>query len=214
VGNPRIIFGAFVAVQRHVEDYPLAGYWAFDVERNPDGSPVLDANGRATRSTDTSYVGPSQPTREIGLTNTLTLFGNLRLYAFVDYKGGHYLWSAREWWRSFNQNISQWVNDPTISDADRAAYATGATRLFIDNADFIKLREISATYTLPRSWAEKFRARGMSFTLAGRNLGLWTKYDLGADPELNFSGDATFTRTDYMSVPMMRYYTATVNLSF
>jgi hypothetical protein len=55
----------------------------------------------------------------------------------------------------------------------------------------------------------------MSFTVSGRNLGiLWTKYDLGSDPELNFSGDATFTRTDYMSVPMMRYYTATVNLSF
>ena len=214
-GRPPIIFGAFVAVQRHVEGYPLGGYWAFDVERGADGKPVIDpVTGRARQSTDTTYIGPSQPTREFGLTNTVTLFGNLRLYGFVDYKGGHYLWSAREWWRSFNQNISQWVNDPAIAPEDRAAYATGSTKLFIDNADFIKLREISATYTLPRSWAERFRGRGMSFTLSGRNLGIWTKYDLGADPELNFSGDATFTRTDYMSVPMMRYYTATVNLSF
>jgi TonB-linked SusC/RagA family outer membrane protein len=213
-GRPPIIFGAFVSVQRHVEGFPLAGYWAYDVIRDENGRPVLDANGRATQSTDTSYVGPSQPTREFGLTNTITLFGNLRLYAFADYKGGHYLWSAREWWRSFNQNISQYVNDPAIPAEDRAAYATGASALFIDKADFIKLREVSATYTLPRSWAEKFRARGMSFTLSGRNLALWTKYDLGTDPELNFSGDATFTRTDYMSVPMMRYYTATVNLSF
>ena len=213
-GRPPIIFGAFVSVQRHVEGFPLAGYWAYDVVRDANGIPVLDANGRASLTTDTTYVGPSQPTREIGLTNTLTLFGNLRLYAFLDYKGGHYLWSAREWWRSFNQNISQWVNDPAISAADRAAYATGATSMFIDNADFIKLREVSATFTLPRGWAEKFRARGMSFTLSGRNLAMWTNYDLGSDPELNFSGDATFTRTDYMSVPMMRYYTATVNLSF
>jgi TonB-dependent starch-binding outer membrane protein SusC len=214
-GRPPIIFGAFVAVQRHVEGYPLAGYWAYDVVRDAAGNPVIDpVTGRAAQSTDTSFIGPSQPTREIGLTNTLTLFGNLRLYAFVDYKGGHYLWSAREWWRSFNQNISQWVNDPAIAPEDRAAFATGSTKLFIDNADFIKLREVSATYTLPRTWAEKFRARGMSFTVSGRNLGMWTKYDLGEDPELNFSGDATFTRTDYMSVPMMRYYTATVNLSF
>ena len=28
----------------------------------------------------------------------------------------------------------------------------------------------------------------MSFTVSGRNLGIWTKYDLGADPELNFNG--------------------------
>ncbi len=213
-GRPPIIFGAFVAVQRHVEGFPLAGYWAYDVVRGADGRPVIGANGRASQSTDTTYIGPSQPTREIGLTNTLTLFGNLRLYAFLDYKGGHYLWSAREWWRSFNQNISQWVNDPAIAPEDRAAYATGSTQLFIDNADFIKLREVSATVTLPSRWAERFRARGMSFTVSGRNLGLWTKYDLGEDPELNFSGDGTFTRTDYMSVPMMRYYTATVNLSF
>ena len=214
LARPPIIFGDFVAVQRHVDGYPLAGYWAFDVVRDANGVPVLNALGRATQSTDTTYVGPSQPTREIGLTNTITLFGNLRLYSFLDYKGGHYMWSAREWWRSFNQNISQWVNDPAIPAEERAAYATGATRLFIDNADFIKLREISATYSLPRSWAEKFRARGMSFTVSGRNLGIWTKYDLGADPELNFNGDATLTRSDYMSVPMMRYYTATVNLSF
>ena len=212
--RPPIIFGDFVSVQRHVEGYPLAGYWAFDVVRDANGVPVLNANGTATRTTDTTYIGPSQPTREIGLTNTLTLFGNLRLYAFVDYKGGHYLWSAREWWRSFNQNISQWVNDPNISPEMRAAYATGASALFIDNADFIKLREVSATYSLPRSWAERFRARGMSLTLSGRNLALWTKYDLGSDPELNFNGSGTFSRTDYMSVPMMRYYTATVNLSF
>ena len=34
------------------------------------------------------------PTREITFTNTLTFFGNFRLYANLDYRGGHYQWCA------------------------------------------------------------------------------------------------------------------------
>jgi hypothetical protein len=50
-------------------------------------------------------------------------------------------------------------------------------------------------------------------SLAGRNLAIWTDYE-GADPELNFSGNADFTRSDYASVPMIRRVVASVNFSF
>ena len=212
LGRDIITLGAFRAVQRHVDGYPLAGYWAVDVERDASGQPIL-TNGAVTK-TDTAFIGSSTPTREIGLTNTLTLFGNLRLYSFIDYKGGHYLWSAREWWRCFNQTICEYRNSPEYTDAERTAYASGAERQFIDNADFIKLREVSLTYSLPQALAARIGGRGASFTLSGRNLGIWTKYDLGSDPELNFAGDDNFGRTDYMSVPMMRLLVASVTLNF
>lgn len=212
LGRPPIIFGAFSSVQRQVDGYPLAGYWAVDVKRDADGRPLIDLNGKAILSTDTAYVGPSAPTREMSLASTLTLFGNLRLYAYADYKGGHYLWSAREWWRSYNQNISYEVTHGTL--AERAAISSGAERQFIDNADFIKLREVSATYSLPLKWAQLARARSAAFTLSGRNLAIWTKYDLGSDPEVNFDGAVNFTRTDYMSVPMMRRVSASLTLGF
>jgi hypothetical protein len=53
----------------------------------------------------------------------------------------------------------------------------------------------------------------VSITAAGRNLAIWTKYS-GADPELNFNGADTFTRSDYMSVPMMRRFVGSVNITF
>lgn len=212
LGRDPIIFGDFRSVQRHVDGYPLAGYWAVDVQRDESGKPILDANGAATRGTDTTYVGPSAPTREFGFTTILTLFGNVRLYAFADYKGGHYLWSAREWWRSFNQNISYYVNHGAVED--RAAYRSGAEQLFIDNADFIKLREVSVAYTLPAKWSGRFGASSATLQFSGRNLGLWTKYDLGSDPELNFNGDDTFGRTDYMSVPQFRQLVASFIVNF
>lgn len=210
-----IVFGSFQSVQRHQDGYPLGGYWAADVVRDANGVPVLDANGRASVSTDSTYIGPSSPTREISLTNTFSLPGGLRLYVFADYKGGHYLWSAREWWRSFNQDISFLVNDfEGSTDAERAAYRSGAPALFIDNADFIKLREVSLTWDLPEVLASSVRARNASVSLAGRNLGVWTNYDLGSDPELNFSGDSDFSRTDYMSVPMIRQFRLSFNVNF
>lgn len=86
--------------------------------------------------------------------------------------------------------------------------------MFIQEADFVKLREVSLTYTLPTSWSNAFRVKSASFTVSGRNLAIWTKYDLGSDPELNFAGNSTFTRTDYMSVPMMRRLSASMTVNF
>jgi hypothetical protein len=57
----------------------------------------------------------------------------------------------------------------------------------IKQADFIRWRELSLTYNVPSQFVERFGGRRLSFTLTGRNLALWTKYD-GVDPELNAVG--------------------------
>jgi hypothetical protein len=84
---------------------------------------------------------------------------------------------------------------------------------FLTKADFTKLREVSLTYTLPNALVSRVGLKGVSITAAGRNLAIWTKYS-GADPELNFNGADTFTRSDYMSVPMMRRFVGSVNITF
>ncbi len=57
----------------------------------------------------------------------------------------------------------------------------------IKQADFLRWREVSLTYTVPRTFTQRYGLRNLSFTVAGRNLALWTKYD-GVDPELNAVG--------------------------
>jgi hypothetical protein len=84
---------------------------------------------------------------------------------------------------------------------------------FITKADFTKLREVSLTYTLPNSLVSRLGISRLSVTAAGRNLAIWTRYS-GADPDLNFNGADTFTRSDYMSVPMMRRFVGTINVTF
>lgn len=208
-----IIFGSFDDVQEHREGYPLAGYWGHEAVRGADGGLTLDENGRVVLEDSLNYIGPSTPTRELGLTNTVTLWRNLRLYAFVDYKGGYYMWNAGDYIRNKNDQNAWAVVNPD-ADPERVKYLqSGVTTPFITPADFFKLREVSVTYSLPTSWASRVGAKGVSLSVAGRNLGIWSRYS-GADPELNFSGDANFSRTDYMSVPMIRRFVASVNATF
>jgi len=202
--------------QRHVEGYPLAGYWAQEILRDADGNPVLDEDDMPILTDDFRYVGPSTPTREASITNTITLFGNLRLFVFADYKGGHYLFNMTEQTRDQSDYNSKFAVYGRNGLADRIEYnlkAFGGNGPYIEKADYIKLREVSLTYNLPTRWTSRLGINGASISVAGRNLGTWTKYS-GADPEVNIEGPATFTRADYMSVPALRRLVTSVNVRF
>ena len=59
---------------------------------------------------------------------------------------------------------------------------------FIEEASYVKLRELSIGYTIDAPWL----SRGLGFSsvdlrLAGRNLKTWTDYT-GVDPETNLAG--------------------------
>ena len=57
-----------------------------------------------------------------------------------------------------------------------------------ENGRFLRWRELSLTYNLPGSWAERrFGLRHLSFNVAVRNVMMWTGYT-GIDPELNEFG--------------------------
>jgi TonB-dependent starch-binding outer membrane protein SusC len=212
-------FGQFATVQKHIEGYPLGGYWAVDVVRDPSGRPVLDGSGNVIVDLNDDYfVGPSAPTREAALSNTFTLFGNLRVYTHIDYKGDWYMWCAL---CSIRNRIDQntWeINNPHADPVDVKVVQSLQTARWIMPADFIKLREVSLSYTLPAAWARSFRAQRVTVTLAGRNLMRWTRYKGTGDPEVNFSSEVqrgdVFTRTDYASVPPMRYLSASVRITF
>lgn len=51
------------------------------------------------------------------------------------------------------------------------------------SASYIKLREISLSYGLPRSVISSLKIQEMSFSFYSRNIILWTKAKIGIDPE-------------------------------
>jgi hypothetical protein len=69
-------------------------------------------------------------------------------------------------------------------------YGWSYTRTSIFDADFIKLREISIAYQLPKSFLDKIRCQSGSVSLYSRNIILWTAAKINIDPELAFQPEA------------------------
>jgi hypothetical protein len=86
---------------------------------------------------------------------------------------------------------------------------------YIEDASFVKWRELALTLTAPADWARRLRVEGVSLTLAGRNLATWTDYT-GLDPEVNANANAVnqFTTSDFLTQPPVRYWTARLNVNF
>jgi hypothetical protein len=149
----------------------------------------------------------------------VTLFNRLRLYGLVDWKRGNKLYNATELLRctgvlgagmcDVNHNPSKY-SPLYVAEASFTGYVQQTRDQFFENASFVKLREISATYTLPDRLLPG--VQGASVTLAGRELGLWTKYR-GPDPEINANA-AGLVALDQGVIPPLSRITATLNLTF
>jgi hypothetical protein len=78
----------------------------------------------------------------------------------------------------------------------------------------VKLREVSASYTLPENWLKRVGVSRAVVTLAGRELHTWTDYR-GVDPEVNALASASNTLTyDQGVIPPLSQLVATINLTF
>ena len=62
-------------------------------------------------------------------------------------------------------------------------YRRQPNKAFVYDASYIKLREVSISYNLPKKWAEKMSLENMKFSLVGTNLWIIHKNLPDADPE-------------------------------
>jgi TonB-linked SusC/RagA family outer membrane protein len=163
------------------------------------------------------FGGSSVPTRTISLNNTITLFNEkLRLGGLFDYRGGYVIHQISDGFAcALGPNNCYDTHVPTapLERQARAIIGGAALGAYWEKADFIRLREISATYELPRQLAGYIRARSANIVLSGRNVWMWTKEFTGADPESQTSGtDAT--PYSFVQLAQPRYLTFRINLSY
>jgi hypothetical protein len=147
--------------------------------------------------TTVQYMGYSTPRDLVSIQNGFELFDRkLRLSTLLDYKGGHSLFNSTTQFYCQQTNFCYDVNikDATLYDQARNVaqrYVTGTkTQVgYLENGQFWRLREISASLQLPSAVATRLRARDAAIVFSGRNLHVWTKYK-GIDPESGYgNGD-------------------------
>jgi TonB-linked SusC/RagA family outer membrane protein len=172
---------------------------------------------------DQHVIGDVNPKFNWGWANNVR-FKNFSLYALFDGQHGGQVYNfTKQWmmqdWRAGDANMAG------VPDAEKvpATVFTGslynglvASDYFVEDASYVKLRELSASYTLGGRALQVFGlnriASGVKLALIGRNLYTWSKYT-GFDPDVTAGGDFNF-RVDGFRYPNFRTLTGQVELTF
>jgi len=214
-GIAPIIFGLGGATQRIQEGFAPGSYFQRPYTYDDVNSDGLIDTGEVQLGPSAVFQGQPFPDHGGSLSATITLFQRFHVYGLADGRFGNRLFNSTEQFRCGQANCAG-RNDPSASLAAQAAAVAntkGTQSGYMEDADFIKLRELSLTYDVPASFAGRIGATSMSVTFAGRNLMTWTKYT-GLDPELNVAGQNNFTTADFLTQPPVRYWVGRVNLTF
>jgi len=147
----------------------------------------------------------------------VALFQNkLRLNGLLDYRGGNVMHQISDGFACAlgpNNCAATHVKGTPLAEQARAVIAGAALGAYWEKGDFMRLREVSATYQIPRAFASWARADEASIVLSGRNLWMWTKEFSGADPESVTPGTDAAPYS-FVQLAQPRYLTFRVNLTY
>ncbi len=89
----------------------------------------------------------------------------------------------------------------------------GFSEMWLQDATWTRLRELTLTYSLGQNILEKLKLSAVNFSVTGRNLVLWTDV-IGNDPDKNFAGVGNSRGLDYYTNPSTKSYMFNLNITF
>jgi hypothetical protein len=142
-----------------------------------------------------AIIGDPNPKWMGSLLNEFTLAKKLRLRVLLDGVFGNDVMnlSTRAQNAGIASNSKEYerellpYGDPRKLPPGYNARTQGIFEYWIEDGSFVKLRELSASYTLDVAPMRSVFRDGIDLTLSGRNLWVWTNYS-GYDPEINLFG--------------------------
>ena len=165
-------------------------------------------------------IGDSSPDFHVGVSNNVS-WRNLSFYGLVDAVVGGQVYNQT------NQRMYQWGRSADVDQAGKPQElkkpieyyvnlyaANDPTDYFVEDAGFVKLRELSVRYRLSGKLLGALsaaRVSGASVSLIGRNLLTFTDYK-GYDPEVGVGN--TIVRLDSFAYPRYRTITGSVEITF
>ncbi len=192
-------------------------YGSYAARHCVTGALLLDSLGRYRRSNQTADMGNTDQRRVISggtcndslnkvigdpnpkflgsLLNEFTLGGKLRFRVLLDGVFGNDIMnlSTRAQNAGVASNSKEYerellpYGDPRKLPPTYNARTQGIFEYWIEDGSFVKLRELSASYSLNTPAVRRVFRDGIDLTVSGRNLAVWTRYS-GYDPEINLFG--------------------------
>ncbi|MBN1349355.1 SusC/RagA family TonB-linked outer membrane protein [candidate division KSB1 bacterium] len=205
------------------QDYPIS---SFHGQKTVGVNYDSTGYGSAIISDDKIFVGQALPKWNGSFSLNLKVLRDFRIYALFDWATGMRVYNGTKAFMilfgSYKpvNDIYDKLDNPNLPIEERhrlqkeLAYLDPAWDAnFVEDADWLKFRELAVTYSLPREWSRKyFLGYSASVTFSMRNIATWTEYS-GADPEVNFNGQSNLTRGhDFFTVPSARQFTFSFNV--
>ena len=186
--------GSAVGFTQNIVGLAAAQIMAYDYKRDAAGKVLMDASGVPSRGTLTAFG--SAYARWVGGFNNEFSYGNISLSFLIDGKFGGKIFSATDN-RAYGFGLHQatLVNREGVfgNNLDAATYystlASNISRLFVQDADFIKFRQAIIGYTFG-SRLFKNAIQGATVSIVGRNLFYLKKKTDNIDPESSYSSNA------------------------
>lgn len=169
-----------------------------------------DGDGVITQAGDRVVIA-NQPGINLGFTNTFSYKG-FDLAVFFQGSFGGKLYNQNRALLELNNGANngaaaaafayrlpgtRGADDPGLSDTDvKAAYQDPAVTVsdrFIEDASYIRLKNISFGYRIPESILSKAFIKSLRFYVSAQNYWTWTDYT-GFDPEASQAGQALINR--------------------
>lgn len=92
--------------------------------------------------------------------------------------------------------------------------STAISNMFIYDASFVKLRQLTLGYTIPRAWLTKTPIQNLTVSFVGRNLWVINKNIDNVDPESAYSTNAGAQGLEYFAMPATRTYGFNLRVGF
>ena len=206
-GVDNIFLGGFTSPQVRIDkDY---GYviWGAGFKKNDQGQTLIDDDGLPIMSDDLGPIGDVLPDWNMGLRNGFK-YKNLSLSGLLDIRTGGKLLNLDLFYSTFygssvvTEDRGSTIIHDGVKESDgskndiivtkdedyyRNWYST-VDQNFVEDAGFIKLREVTLSYTLPKNWLRNAKISDVTLSATGRNL--WIKSDFTyKDPEGSLIGN-------------------------
>jgi hypothetical protein len=110
--------------------------------------------------------------------------------------------------------MDRWQKSGDVTDIPRYVYGgnksfNGASTVWLNKGDFVRLRNIELGYTIPKTVVSKIKMSNIYFYVRGTNLFTWVK-----DENLPFDPEQGTTSASNLNVFIPKTMTAGLNITF
>jgi TonB-linked SusC/RagA family outer membrane protein len=221
---------SYYSIRSKIEELPVPPFRGlgfgtalgqFEFREGASVTAIVGNDSLADGSRIVRKIGDANPDFLMSFSNNIR-WRAFRLFGLLDWQRGGDVINLTKFLYDLGSNTADYA-DPvtncgavTMKGACRLAVFPKQTGVYVEDASFVKLREITIGYELPPYLVSRFgrRMRSAEISLSGRNLVTWADYT-GLDPEVsNFGNQPVGRNIDVAPFPPSRSFWLSARLGF